>query len=125
MDEFYLPEEIVEWIGLKKSEYLSLLIENVESEDFRFEEYHRFDNLIPATLSLPDWSVESSEDGQRIKIFCRSFADPEVFQQLVIGALVPDQNKQDVFVPILSFVSRKEALITIFSAGKVPPPVLN
>lgn len=125
MDEFYLPEDVMEWLSLKKSEYLSTLIQNMESDDIPFEEYQRFEELIPATLSIPDWNVDTQEDNQRIKIFCRSYADPEVFQQVVIGALVPDQNNNDVFIPIISFVTRKESLVRVFSAGKISRPTLN
>jgi hypothetical protein len=125
MDEFYLPEEILEWLGLKKSEYLSKLIVNIGPTDFQFEEYLRFEDFIPATLSLPDWSVETIEDKQKVKTFCRTFADPEVFHQIVIGALIPDQDKNEIFVPILSFVTRHESLIKIFSDGEISRRLLN
>jgi len=125
MDGFYLPEDIIEWLCLKKSEYLSKLIENVPAHDFQFEEYLRFEEFIPATLSLPDWSTEILEDNQKIKTFCRTFAEPEVFHQVVIGALIPDQEKNEVYVPIISFVTRTEILLKIFSNGKMSRPVLN
>lgn len=125
MDEFYLPEEIVEWLGLKKSEYLSKLIVNIGPDDFQFEEYLNFEKFLPETLSLPDWSLETIEDHQKIKTFCRTFADPEVFHQVVIGALISDQEKMDVFIPILTFVTRNESLIKIFSAGEAPRRILN
>lgn len=125
MDGFYLPEDIIEWLGLKKSEYLSRLIVNIEPDDFQFEEYLRFDEFLPETLALPDWSIETLEDGHRVKTFCRTFGNPEVFHQVVIGALIPDQEKNDVFIPILSFVTRTESLIKFFSAGKMSRPTLN
>jgi hypothetical protein len=125
MDEFYLPDEIIEWIGLKKSEYLSILIENVSPSDFQFEDYHRFDDHIPATLSLPDWSVEVLEDSYKVKTFYRMYSDQKAYYQVVMGVLVPDQNKNDVFVPILSFVTREEALVKIFCGGKMNRPLMN
>ena len=125
MDEFYLPEELAEWVGLKKSEYLSRLIENVSPQDFPFEEYHRFEDLIMGTLSTPDWSVEILEDNQKVKTFCKLYLEPERFHQVVIGVLISDQNDQDVFVPILSFVTRDESLMKIFSGGKIVRPILN
>jgi hypothetical protein len=125
MDEFYLPEEILEWIGLKKSEYLSKLIEQVTADDFQFDEYHRFEDLIPSTLAQPDWSIEVTEDGHQVKTYCRMFSDENTFYQIVIGVLVPDQNKNDVFVPIISFVTRDELIIKVFSAGKLNRPLLN
>jgi hypothetical protein len=125
MDEFYLSEDTIEWLGLKKSEYLSRLIENIDQDDVQFEEYLRFDEMIPSTLSLPDWSIETIEDSMRVKTFCRTFADPEVLHQIVIGAIIADQEKTDVFVPIISFVTRKEKMVNLFSAGKISRPTLN
>lgn len=125
MDEFYLSEEDLEWLSLKKSEYLSKLIEHMKEYDIQFEDYLNFEQHIPLTLSLPDWSTETIEDKQKIKTFCRTFVDPEVFHQMVIGALIPDQDKNDVFVPIISFVTRSEGLIKLFSDGKISRPTLN
>lgn len=116
---------MIEWLSLKKSEYLSKLILAVTEDDIPFEEYTQFDELIPATLSQPDWSAETIEDKQRIKTFFRTFADPERLYQIVIGVLVPDQNKSDVFVPIITFVTRKEGLVRHFNAGKISRPTLN
>ena len=125
MDEFYLSEDDLEWLSLKKSEYLSRLIENAKPDDIQFEEYQNFEEFIPGTLTLPDWNAEIIEDKQKIKTFCRTYADPEIFHQVVIGALIPDQDKNEVFVPIISFVTRKEDLIKVFSEGKVSRPILN
>lgn len=125
MDEFYLPEEIVEWLGLKESEYLSKLIMNIRPNDIQFEEYLRFETYLPETLALPDWSVETLEDKQRVKTFCRTYGHPEFFHQVVIGALIPDQDKVDVFIPIITFVTKNELLIKLFSAGEVPRRILN
>lgn len=112
-------------MSLKKSEYLSVLIEKMDEHDIQFEDYLNFEQHIPLTLSLPDWSTETIEDKQKIKTFCRTFADPEVFHQIVIGALIPDQDKNYVFVPIISFVTRTEKLIQVFSDGKITRPILN
>lgn len=125
MDEFYLPEETIEWLSLKKSEYLSKLIEKIAGDDIQFEEYTRFDDMIPATLSGPDWTAETIEDKQRIKTFGRTFADPEVLHQVVVGALVADQKQSDVFVPIISFVTRSETVAKLFNAGIVSRPTMN
>lgn len=125
MDEFYLPEEIMEWLSQKKSEYLSKLIENMESDDFQFHEFQQFEEFLPVTLATPDWTTDSILDGQRIKTFGRSFNDGKFFQQVVIGALVPDQNKNDVFIPIISFVTKKENLIRLFGGGKLAKQLLN
>lgn len=126
MDDFYLPEEIVEWLGRKKSEFLSELICNVESDDFRIEEYQAFEQFIPETLSSPELVFESTEDKILLKTFIKSFSGPQFFQQIVVGAMIPDQNGDEVFVPILTFVSRKQGLIKVFCKGSASiKPILN
>jgi hypothetical protein len=125
MDEFYLPEDLVEWIGLKKSEYLSLLIQNAPDQDLQFESYHTYDRLIPSTLSLADWSVEFEEDGQRLKIYCRSHSEDEIFFQIIVGVIILDQSQSEVLVPILTYVTRFEAMTRLFNGGKPQRPPLN
>ena len=125
MDEFYLPEDIIEWISLKKSEYLSRLIQNVGPNDFPFEEYHRYDNLIASTISTPDWSVEIMDDDQKVKTYCRHYSEDQAFHQIILGVVLSDQEEKDIFVPIISFVTRDEALVKLFSTGKVSRPILN
>lgn len=126
MDDFYLPEEIIEWLGRKKSEFLSELICNSEADDFGIEEYQAFEQFIPETLSSPELVFENEEEKILIKTFVKSFSTPKFFQQIIIGANIPDQNGEDVFVPILSFVTRKQNLIKIFCKGPASiRPTLN
>ena len=49
-DEGDFSEEFLEWVGLKKSEYLSWLITELDSSDLGFESFHKFDHLIGSTL---------------------------------------------------------------------------
>ena len=125
MDEFYLPEDLVEWIGLKKSEYLSRLIQSAPEHDLSFDQYQKFDRLIPSTLSLPDWSVELKEDDQRIKIYCRSHHEDEAFFQIIVGVIILDQSQSEVLVPILTYVTRFEFITRLFSGGSPSRPILN
>jgi hypothetical protein len=126
-DDFYIPDETAEWISLKKSEYLSKLIQFQTFDDFGFEEFHLFDNHLSETIENPDKSFELVDDNQVIRTYLRSFNIKEKFHQVVIGVLVEDkQNKATVFVPILSFVSRKNELVKEFCAGQVVTrPTLN
>lgn len=123
-DEFYLPEEVIEWISLKKSEYLSKLIELQEKDDFGFEEFHRFDSHLPDTIGNPDRAYQNNEEDFAIRTCVKSYPG---FHQVAVGALIPDQESKDlVFVPILNFVSKKERLIQEFSIGEaMPRPTLN
>ena len=125
-DDFYIPEEIVEWINLKKSEYLSKLIQHQTSDDFGVEEFHLFDSTLPDTIENPDKTFELVEDGQIVRTYLRTYKMKEKFHQLVIGVLVQDKKLEaNVFVPILSFVTRKDELVKEFSVGQVSRPTLN
>jgi hypothetical protein len=114
MDDFYLPDDVIEWLSLKKSEYLSRLIEYSAPGDFEFHQYMEFDELIPNTLSMPDYVHDSEEDGHRLKSFVKTYQEKGVFQQVVVGALLPDQNKQDVFIPILALITRRDEVVRLF-----------
>lgn len=118
MDDFYLPEDLVEWVAQRKSELLSRLITLVEADDFSFEDHHRFEDHLPLTLARPDLTFDRRDDGHQVRTFIRSYADPEFFQQIVIGVFFPDQNGEEVFLPILTFVTRKENLVREFCQGE-------
>ncbi|MGE3610223.1 MAG: hypothetical protein AB7I27_11590 [Bacteriovoracaceae bacterium] len=126
-DDFYLPEEILEWIGLKKSEYLSRLISFVDPSDYGFEVYHQFDSYISQTIEEADKLIEFKEDNYDLRTYIKTYSSDLFFHQIVIGAVIPDlESEQEVFVPILMFVTKKEELVKIFSAhhSKVGP-ILN
>jgi len=126
-DEFYLSDEMAAWIGLKKSQYLSKLIENMGPDDFGFEEFHTFDHLIPETLANPDKSFEEEIDSYQLKTFVKTYLGNPSFHQVVIGTVFRDEpNKSEVFVPVLVFVTKKEELARPFCTGKViSRPILN
>jgi hypothetical protein len=126
-EDFFLPEEAVEWIGRKKSEYLSQLIENAEKDDFSFEEIHNFNELVPTTIGEPDRSYQDDADDYPVRTFVRTYEVGEQFHQVVIGGVFLDPKSQnEVVVPILVFVSRKEKLVSVFLRGEsVQRQVLN
>lgn len=118
-EEFFLPEEAVEWIGLKKSELLSQLIENSPVGDFGFEEIQQFDHLIPSTIQEPDRAYLKNNEDYQLRTYVRTYQQMEQFHQVVIGGVFPDKNGQEeVFVPILIFISRKEEVVQIFAVGE-------
>lgn len=126
-DDFYIPEDVAEWINLKKSEYLSKLIQQMASDDFGFEEFHRFDKYIPGTIEGPDKVYESTDDNQKVRTYVRSYQENGVFHQIVQGVLVDDkESNAQVYVPILSFVTKKDEIVRLFSVGQViTRPTLN
>lgn len=126
-DKFSIPEELESWIGLKKSEYLSLLIENLQEDDFGFEEFHLFDHKLQQTVESPDRSYEEMKDGHQIQTYVRTYSDSKMYHQVVIGTVYVDQKKElEIFLPILTFVTRSEDLVGKFSVGRPKSrPTLN
>lgn len=126
-EDFVISEDIIEWIGLKKSEYLSKIISLQLSDDISFEKFHQYDSFIPGTIEFPDKVFEVSQDDQRVRSYLKSYSENSGFHQMVIGVLLEDkQNNADVFVPIISFVSLKSNLVQEFSVGRlVTRPTLN
>jgi hypothetical protein len=117
-EEFYLPEEAAEWIGLKKSEFLSRLIELGTKDDFGFEEIHQYNHLVPSTIEFPDRSYEITDDSYRIRTYVRTYQEKELFHQVVIGGVFEDpEREEEIFFPILIFISRKEEVVQAFSQG--------
>ncbi|WP_408096234.1 hypothetical protein ACJVC5_14435 [Peredibacter sp. HCB2-198] len=126
-DDYLIPEEIAEWIGLKKSEYLSKLIVQVAPDDFGFEKYHEFSDLVSGTIESPDKVFEGTEDNQKIRTYIRSYNQGQNFHQVVLGTVVVDKDSSsEIFIPILVFVSKKDELVRSFCVGKVvSQPTLN
>ncbi len=126
-DDFSIPEDLESWIGLKKSEYLSVLVENQKQDDFGFEEFHLFDDKIEQTVVTPDRSFEELVDGNQVQTFIRTYSDAKMFHHVVIGTLYVDKKKElEIFCPILTFVTRSEDLVRLFSRGRLKSrPTLN
>lgn len=126
-DDFIIPEEIAEWINLKKSEYLSELIQHQKRGDFGFEEFHNYDSFIPETIQDPDKSFASTIDRQKVRTYLKTYKSELFFHQIVIGTVVDDKaSKASVFVPIISFVTRHDELAREFCKGEViSRPTLN
>lgn len=126
-EDFYIPEELIEWVSLKKSEYLSKLIQMQTSQDIGFEEFHLFDKHIPETIEGPDKAFETEEDQQKVRIYVRSFSGEFNFHQVVIGVVMDDkETKSNVFIPIITFVSKNVDLVKEFCVGEViTRPTLN
>ncbi len=126
-DEFFIPEEMIEWIGQKKSEFLSKLIELVSDDDFGFADYHLYDHHIPETIGEADRIFEETVDSQILRTCVKTYVQDKRFHQVVLGTVLPDENSQAmVFVPILSFVTNKDEVVREFADGEaVSRPTLN
>jgi len=119
MSEIYLNEEDIEWMGLKKSEYLSLLIQNQTSDDYSFADFHLYDHLIPQTLKEPEWVSSVRENKYILKMFCKSHHGEKNLYQVVIGFVAEEKIDDEVFVPILTFVTKDVSLAEQFKSGEV------
>jgi hypothetical protein len=126
-EKFIIPEELEEWIGLKKSEYLSVLIQNMIPEDFGFEDFHLYDEKLPDTVESPDRSFVDTVDGHLLQTFVRTYSDEKMFHHVVIGTThVDKKNELEAFLPIISFVTRSEEVVGIFSVGRcLQKPTMN
>lgn len=119
-DDFLIPDEIAEWIGLKKSEYLSKLIQSQSTEDIGFDEFHKFDIHIPSTIENPDRTYQVLDDEQRVRTYVKTYSEKSVFHQVVIGVVLEEKKtNSDIFVPIISFVTRESQLVRNFCVGEV------
>ena len=104
-DEFYLPEDTVEWIAQKKSELLAWILQNQSEADIPFEEHEDFSERIPETLSSPDEDRSQKWEGQEVRIQIKMFDDDGVYWMFVVSLMSPVLNaptKGDVMVPILA-----------------------
>ncbi len=119
-DDFYIPEDVAEWIGLKKSEYLSKLIQLQKPDDVGFEVFHLYDNFISGTIQGPDKTLEETIDGKLVRSYLRTYQENKGFHQLVIGVILNDkETSSEVFIPILSFVTVSSELVNEFCTGRV------
>jgi len=117
-ENFFINEETVEWIALKKSEYLSQLIIDFTDDDYDFEDFHLFDSYITSTLDKPDEIYRSFEDDQEINIFYRTYKNDLEFHQIIISLVILDENNQKVVIPILTFVTKKHDLVLKWCTGE-------
>jgi hypothetical protein len=126
-EEFFISEEVAEWIGLKKSEYLSRLILKQSQDDIKFEDFHIYDSYIPDSIESPDSIFERIVDQQIIRTYIKSYVKDQEFHQVVIGVILEDKkHNSQIMVPILSFVSINIEVIKEFMEGeKVLSPKLN
>ena len=126
-DDFLIPEELGEWIGLKKSEFLSKLIEHMHPDDFSFEEFHQFNDLVSGTIEKPDAAYEMKLDKQILRSYMRAYPNEGGLFQVALGVLVPDEStNSQVYIPILIFVSRNMELVRDFMQGEpINRPTLN
>jgi hypothetical protein len=113
-DEGDFSEEFLEWVGLKKSEYLSWLITELGSDDFGFETFHKYDHLIASTLERPDEIWYSKAEDFPLQ-FYHKFYSQENLIQIVVMAM---EKNRPQGIPILSVVTKFQKIASFFKQGQ-------
>jgi len=109
-EEFYLPEDTVEWIAQKKSELLAWVLQHQAEGDIPFEEHEDFSDRIPETLSSPDEDWSQKWEGQSVRVQIKMFEDDAavgtgVYWMFIVSLMSPVINSPgagEVLVPILA-----------------------
>jgi hypothetical protein len=104
-DEFYLPDDVVEWVAQKKSELLAWVLEHRDDFDIPFEEFEDYTEKVPDALAQSDEVWIQKWDGHTIQIQLKMFETEQIFWLLVISlkskVLNDEDVENDILVPIL------------------------
>lgn len=122
-DEFYLPDETVEWIGQKKSELLAWVIQHRHDDDIPFEEFGDYADRLPDTLTQADETWEQEWDGHTVQVQIKMFENPtdEVVWLFVVSLKAPVLNEEqegDVVVPVLVLPTRQTIWLKRWLTGE-------
>jgi hypothetical protein len=103
-EEFYLPEEVVEWLGRKKSELLAWVLENQALDDIPVEDHHKYEGAVAQTLANPDQAWGQKWEGYRVVVQLKMFEDRGVYWMFVVALLSPvvDRPGEEVIIPVLT-----------------------
>ena len=121
-DEFFLPDEIIEWVGLKKGELLAWVLENRDDEDISFEDYEDFTEKVPEALQNADETWLQKWDGYQIQIQLKMFEEEQIYWLMVVSLKAPVVNEQeiqnDVLVPILIVPTKYTSWLKKWRSGE-------
>ncbi len=120
-DEFYLPEETVEWIGQKKSELLAWVIQHRHDDDIPFEEFSDFTDRVPQALTEADETYLQNWDGHSIQISLKQFEEESIVWLFVVSLKAPAENLDDdseVLVPVLVLPTKHTGWLKHWMSGE-------
>ncbi len=103
-DEFFLPEDTVEWISQKKSELLAWVLEHQSLDDLPVERHADLMDGVAPTLASPDEAWSQRWDGHEVHVCLKLFERPEMHWMFVVSLSAPVINRPGegaVLVPIL------------------------
>ncbi len=120
-DDFYLPDETVEWIAQKKSELLAWVIQHRHDDDIPFEEFGDYAERLPETLTQADETWEQVWDGHPIQVQIKMFEQDETVWMFVVSMKAPVMNEEeegDVIVPVLVLPTRQTVWLKKWLTGQ-------
>ena len=113
-NEGEFSEEFLEWVGLKKSEYLSWLIAELGPDDFGFDSFHKFDHLVPSTLERADEIWHLKTEDFPLSFYHKSHPREGLIQIVILAT----EKKSAQGVPILSVVTKESKIASFFKQGQ-------
>lgn len=120
--ELTLPEDVVEDIEMKKSEYLAKLLESRKDEDVPFEKFPDYDEYLPMVLDEPDEIFSQTDDsGDPVKVFIKSFkinSTTFFYIAICIEIDIPEFDDQKALLPVLGFPSQDSELYKEYAYGE-------
>ncbi len=118
-DEFYLPEDTVEWIGQKKSELLAWVIQHRRDDDVPFEDFGLYADNVEDVLKAADESWAQRWDGHAVHIMIKHFEEESLWLFVVCySAPVEGREGDHVMVPILVLPTRHTAWLRSWLRGE-------
>lgn len=120
--EAEIPQDALEDLELKKSEYLADLLDRRSEDDIAFEEFSRYDEFLPMSLEDPDevYAMED-ENGDDIHTYIKSFqAFGKAFFYVVVCMRVSIKAPEDhdALLPVISFPSTDQNLYKDYAVGE-------
>lgn len=120
-DEFYLPEEVVEWIAQKKSELLAWVLTHQAEDDIPFEQHTDYADRVAEVLEGPDESWSQEWEGHEVLIHLRMFQGNDVFWMFVVSLnskVLNDPMGEKVLIPIIAIPTWEKAWLRPWLKGK-------
>lgn len=121
VDHVRVPQEILDEVDLKKSEYLAHLIEILSSDDIGIEQFYLYDEYLPLTLEDPDEVYDQKDDCDELtKVYIKSFMKgEESFFYIVICLEVDLKVKENeiLLMPVLGFPSKSPHIYQYYAHG--------
>ncbi|MBY0515490.1 MAG: hypothetical protein K2P81_01175 [Bacteriovoracaceae bacterium] len=119
-DEFYLPEDTVEWIAQKKSELLAWVIQHRDDGDIPFEEFTEYTERVPEALQSADETWEQKWDGHTIQVQLKMFEEESIVWLFVVSLKAPVMNEDqegEVLVPVLILPTKHTSWLKRWLSG--------